>query len=81
MILELNAQTLVEETRREDERLTMNTEFTMRWWFTMIQLAASVRGSMLGRRTTAKLGRRARLSTASRRVISILNLVAFHSNV
>jgi hypothetical protein len=48
MILELNAQTLVEETRSEDERLTMNTEFTMRWWFTMIQLAASVRGSMLG---------------------------------
>jgi hypothetical protein len=37
MILELNAWTLVEETRREDERLAMNTDFTMRRRFTMIQ--------------------------------------------
>jgi hypothetical protein len=46
MILELNAWTLVEETRREDERLAMNADFTMRWRFTMIQRTASARGNM-----------------------------------
>jgi hypothetical protein len=44
-ILELKARTLVEDTRRKDERLAMNAKFTMRWRFAMIQRAASPRAS------------------------------------
>jgi hypothetical protein len=35
-ILELNARILTEKTRREEERLAMNTEFAMRRRFAMI---------------------------------------------
>jgi hypothetical protein len=35
-MLELNARTLAEETRHEDERLAMNAESTMRRRFALI---------------------------------------------